>query len=307
VQTYCLRKPGLVVAVALLFLFLLPAIEARAAKPAVTIVRNVEYRTKVSGELLPFGNCLDIYHRENQKDAPVIVLVHGGAWVGGDKLLDFIPAVASRFVEQGFCVVAPNYRLSPLVQHPAHVQDLAQAIQWTARNISPYGGRAKRFFLVRHSAGGHLVSLAATDEQYLKAVGVSPKQIQAVVSISGVYQIADLTLNKVAPQLNLSAAAAVKSSPFAIAFGANAETWRNASPQSYLRPGLPPFLLVTADPDLPTLAEMASDFHKGQQRHGVTSQLIETSWRGHAANFWRMGLPGDSTFTAVVNFLNTQK
>ena len=271
-----------------------------------TVHRNIEYRSKETGELLPFANLLDVYVPQGRQEYPVILLIHGGAWIAGDKTLDFIPIVAKKFAEQGFGVVAANYRLSPLVRHPAHIQDVAKAVAWTVKNMPGYGGRKDEVLLVGHSAGGHLVTLATTDTQYLRAVGVAPEVIRGVVSVSGVYQISDLTLNGVAPSLGLTAATAVNASPFALAFGSDSNVWQQASPITHIRKGLPPFLLITASYDLPLLAPMAQAFHAKLKENGVETNLINAAGRGHATNFWRMAVDDDATFKSIMEFLKAQ-
>ena len=60
---------------------------------------------------------LDIYYPENKKDFSTIVWFHGGGMEGGNK---FIP---KELREQGFAVVAVNYRLSPKAKNPAYIED----------------------------------------------------------------------------------------------------------------------------------------------------------------------------------------
>ena len=80
--------------------------------------------------------------------------------------------------------------LLPVFSHAKPIADSAsqvgpwRAFAWTRRNIGRYGGRTDQVFACGHSAGGHLVSLLATDERYLKAEGLSDKDIRGVVSVS---------------------------------------------------------------------------------------------------------------------------
>jgi pimeloyl-ACP methyl ester carboxylesterase len=146
---------------------------------------NIPYRTDTEAD--PVRHKLDVYCPKGQKDFPVVLFVHGGGWDSGTKLLYF--AYGEVFARAGIGFVVCNYRLSPKVRHPAHVQDVAKAFAWTRENIGKYGGDAERVFVCGHSAGGHLVSLLATDPQYLKAEKHSTAEIRGVVSISGVYRI----------------------------------------------------------------------------------------------------------------------
>src|SRR5206468_11666587 len=90
---------------------------------------------------------------------------------------------------RGVGVVLVNHRFGPPHVHPAQVEDVARAIAWTHKNIAEYGGRADQIILGGHSSGAHLVALAATDESYLKAHGLTPETFKGVIGISGRYVI----------------------------------------------------------------------------------------------------------------------
>ena len=174
---------------------------------------------------------LDLYLPKDKKDFPVLFFVHGGAWVHGDKgFMHLYSGVGRYYASQGIGAVIINYRLSPGVKHPEHIKDVARAFAWTVKNIEKYGGRTDQIFISGHSAGGHLVALLATDETYLKAEGLSFKNIKGVIPISGVYEVPA----KVLP----------------LVFGTDPEVCKKASPTCNVKEGLPPFLLVYADKDL---------------------------------------------------------
>jgi acetyl esterase/lipase len=135
----------------------------------------------------PIKHRLDLFVPEGLKDAPVLIFVHGGGWTSGDKnLYSFI---GRAFAEQGFVTAVINYRLSPQVQHPAHIEDVARAFAWVYRNIAQYGGNPEKIFVMGHSAGGHLVALLALDEKYLQAHGLTLAAIKGAIPISGIYDV----------------------------------------------------------------------------------------------------------------------
>src|SRR5262249_56049623 len=104
----------------------------------------------------------------------VVMLVHGGAWMLGDKsCCGLYTSVGEFLAGQGVGVVMPNYRLSPWVKHPEHIRDVARAFAWTHAHIGRYGGRPDRLFLAGHSARGPPVALLAAHDEYPKAEGVS--------------------------------------------------------------------------------------------------------------------------------------
>ncbi|MBS1133984.1 MAG: Alpha/beta hydrolase fold-3 domain protein [Burkholderiaceae bacterium] len=95
------------------------------------------------------GQSLDIYHPDRCLAArcPVVMWVHGGGWRNGDKGNNGAKDLAATWENAGAVVVTLNYRLTPDVVHPAHVQDVAAGIAWTRANIGRYGGDPQRLFL----------------------------------------------------------------------------------------------------------------------------------------------------------------
>ncbi len=85
------------------------------------------------------------------------------------------------FNTHGWIYISVNYRLSPAVAHPTHCEDVAKALAFTARHVAEWGGDAKRLHLSGHSAGAHLASLVALNDRFLKAEGLSPAMVRAVV------------------------------------------------------------------------------------------------------------------------------
>lgn len=221
---------------------------------------NLPYRTDKEAD--KERHKLDVYCPKGQKDFPVVLFVHGGGWDSGHKIL--FSFYGEAFAKLGIGFVVCNYRLSPAVQHPAHIQDVARAFAWTCDNIGKYGGKADNLFVCGHSAGGHLVSLLATDPQYLKAEKRSPADIKGVVSISGVYKIY------------------AKEKVFHDAFGKDEEVCKNASPLTHVSGKHPPFLIAYADDDIPHLDEMAKDMHAALKKVDSPSELLLCKRRNHA-------------------------
>lgn len=205
---------------------------------------------------------LDVYSPKGAKDCPVVLFIHGGAWVFGDKDFFGLHAGMGRmFARHGIVAVVANYRLSPKVKHPEHVKDVARAFAWTHRNIAHYGGRADRIYLCGHSAGGHLVSLLATDERYLKDEKRSFKDIKGVMSMSGVYEI--------------------PAKLFADVFGKDAEVHRLAGPLSHVKEGCPPFLILYAEKDYPSCDAQSEKFAKALQDKKVEVRIQLIKERNH--------------------------
>jgi arylformamidase len=151
----------------------------------------------------PGHNRLDLYAAPQARSRPVVVYVHGGGWMEGDKG-DAIRRKARRFTRAGYVFASINYRLSSpapetgdldpeRVWFPDHPHDVGEAIGWLSRNVAGYGGDPQRIVLIGHSSGAHLAGLVATDPAYLKAYDVPRRTIRGVVSLdTAAYEIAPL-------------------------------------------------------------------------------------------------------------------
>jgi acetyl esterase/lipase len=291
---------------------------------AVTVERDIVYRDGEGADKM--RNSLDLYLPKGAKDYPVLVLVHGGAWVIGDnRCCGLYPSIADFLARRGIGVVMPNYRLSPWVKHPEHVKDVARAIAWTKSHLGAMGGRTDKLFLAGHSAGGHLVALVTTDPTYLRAEKLSEKDIAGVVGISGVYRIPDgkfavafggdsgksFRFDEISPMRSKrdlgkpteGAGIPLTVDVFSPAFGDSAIARQAASPVVHARPGLPPFLLINADHDLPTLADMSKEFAAVLTEHGVDARLMTAENRNHNTVMFRAIEESDPVARALLDFI----
>lgn len=122
---------------------------------------------------------LDLHYDRDGQDMPVIVWFHGGGLTGGEK---FVP---EELQEQGYVVVAPNYRLVPGVGVADCIDDAAEAVAWTFRNIAGYGGDPSKIFVAGHSAGGFLTSMIGLDKSRLAKYDIDADSIAGLIPYSG--------------------------------------------------------------------------------------------------------------------------
>ena len=130
---------------------------------------------------------LDVFWNSELKNCPVLVFVHGGGFLSGNKA-DY-REMARVIAQQAITVVLVNYRLSPHVKYPLHHQDVAAAIAWVDRNIGGYSGSRKKINLMGHSAGGHIVTRLVVNNDFLDRHHIRTSDIKSVIVASGVFEI----------------------------------------------------------------------------------------------------------------------
>ncbi|MDP9140840.1 MAG: alpha/beta hydrolase [Pseudomonadota bacterium] len=102
----------------------------------------------------------DLFLPEGVASAPVIVLIHGGGWIRGQR--DEMDGIAERAVERGYAVLNIDYRLAPQHPYPAALDDVHAAIEWAHQHAAARGFDASRISVWGYSAGAHLAALAGT-------------------------------------------------------------------------------------------------------------------------------------------------
>jgi acetyl esterase/lipase len=272
-----------------LFVVLCCAASARLAGAetyAVRVVRDISY--------LPGANyadgkdTLDLYLPEGRRNAPVIVSYYGNQLMGGDKSEDAY--IGRRFASAGFVTAVVNYRLSPHVSHPAHVEDAAASFAWVKRHIAAYGGDADRVFAIGYSAGAYLAALIANDARYLAAHQLSPRDIRGVVPVSAFYWV---ERRGVAPDRDTSV------------WGTDRNVWVDASPAHHLNPDAPPMLILYADRDEDWRREQNVEVAAAMIRAGQSN--VEISMirdRTHATIWSRVATDGDETAEQIIRFVS---
>jgi acetyl esterase/lipase len=203
----------------------------------ITASREIQYR-KLQ-EVDPSLLSLDVYAPNGAENLPVVMMVHGGGWRNGDKSNPGLNTTKPQaFCANGYVYVSINYRLSPAVEHPAHIEDVAAALHWLVDNIAGYGGDPSRISIMGHSAGAHLVALLGTNETRLAAEGLTLDDIESVICLDGAgYDI---------PARMAGRPGRLMSNMLSSAFGNDGSKWADASPTLHVQSGVayPPFLIL---------------------------------------------------------------
>ena len=120
---------------------------------------------------------LDVYAPAGASRAPVLVYLHGGAWLRGSRLDVAYPAPA--LARRCAALVVPDFDNVAAVPLPGMIEQCRQAVAWTVKNAASFGGDPERVYLAGHSSGAHLAS----------CVLLGHGAIKGALLISGMYEL----------------------------------------------------------------------------------------------------------------------
>jgi len=132
-------------------------------------------------------NRLDVFRKGNPAHAPVLVYVHGGGFVMGDKTSagsPFYDNVGQWAAQQGFVGVTMTYRLAPAHRWPSGPEDMSRAVGWLRAHIAQFGGNPDAIFLMGQSAGGAHVAAYVAQAKFHQAGDLG---LAGALMISGIY------------------------------------------------------------------------------------------------------------------------
>jgi acetyl esterase/lipase len=223
--------------------------------PEVKVHKNIRYGFEDGEKLF-----LDVYHHRNTpQDAPVIFMVHGGAWLEkmGNKNQQAL-ILMKTLAKRGWVCVTVDYRLSPTHTWPAHIIDVKAALKWTKENVANYGGDPDFIIATGGSAGGHLSSLltlSANDPAYQPGFEDTDTSVQGCVPFYGIYDLTNSSNQRGSMRTleDLWEQKVFKESLFD-----KPEEYHAASPVFRVTKDAPPFLLIHGNND--TLAKVEESY-----------------------------------------------
>ena len=257
-----------------------PEAQTRRGPPDVEIVRDVAYGADPKQRF-------DVYVPRGARNAPVVVMVHGGAWRIGDKRSrGVVGNKVARWSRQGIIVISVNYRMLPGTDPVEQARDVARALATAQQRMSEWGGDPNRVALMGHSAGAHLVALLDANPSLAIALGARP-WLGAVILDSAAL---DIVQTMTAPHLPM----------YTRAFGADRDYWREASPYHHVGPDAKPMLLVCSSLRRDS-CPAANRFAARATALGVRAEVVPVA-KSHAKIDAELGAPGAYT-EAVDRFL----
>ncbi len=254
------------------------------------IVPNVIYA--VAGN---YDCKLDLWlPRDADGPVPTLIYLHGGGWVSGlreEFSLLFLP-----FIEMGFAVANVHYRMGHVSPAPAAVLDCRAALRWVVYNADKYHFDVDRIVTFGHSAGGHLALMTGmlpasagldfeipggNDLERQEAMmryyaedeaGKGELKVAAIIEWSGITDVNDLLEGTNRKGYALAWLGTV---PYI------QELAKRVSPLTYVRPGLPPMLLIHGDADMLVPYSQAVRMQEALDEAGVGNVLVTVPGGGH--------------------------
>lgn len=231
---------------------------------------------------------------------PGVMLIHGGAWRGGDR--GHFEAAARRLADSGYVAATIDYRLVPAA-FPAEVQDCLCALAFLRAHAADYGLDPARVAVMGYSAGSHLASLvgvaAERDELAPDCAAGRTGPPAAVIAGSGAYDLRTRRHQWVEDFMG--------GTPEELP-----ELYALASPITHVRPGLPPVLLIQGEDDWIAAPEQAAQMRAALQGAGVFTRLLTLDGGGHLLNagadngqwFGEMVTESPEAWAVVIDFLD---
>ena len=239
-----------------------PAARGQASAPIVTRTDIIYGRVEGSALLA------NLAYPAAPGTRPALLSVHGGRWRAGNRT-DASSIKVTQWAEFGFFAMSIDYRLVGGSPAPAAYLDTRCAIRWLHAHADDYGIDPERVYIIGQSAGGHLVSLAATlgDGPYPKTGGwlQARSDVRGAISVAAPYDLNALSWGDLW-------------TPVA---GAVDEARRTASPMTHVSAATTPMLVIHSDDDKSVPVQQAVDFVAKLQTAGVRHRFVHHADRGH--------------------------
>jgi arylformamidase len=213
--------------------------------------------------------------------SPILVMVHGGAWMIGDKASrgvvgDKLP----HWVGRGWIFVSVDNRLVPEADPATQADDVAHAVAYVQQHAASWGGDAGRLILMGHSAGAHLVALLGASPARAASAGARP-WLATIPLDSAALDPQDL-MSKRHPRF------------YDMAFGTDPARWADASPTARIAADATPMLLVCSSIRIDDSCGQSQRFATRLIAHGRRAEVLPEAKAHNRINV-EVGQPGDYT------------
>jgi triacylglycerol lipase len=219
---------------------------------------------------------------------PVLIFVHGGGFVSGDKSRPDTPYydnIGQWAVAHGFIGVTMTYRLAPQHPWPAGAEDVGFAVEWVARNIAGHGGDPTDIFLMGQSAGAVHVANYLTDARFHRSAG---RALAGALLISGVYDLTIADRNQFQKAY----------------YGPDDSKWGQFSSLPGLVTTDLPLLVTVSELDPDDFQRQAAAFVAGRMAHKREyPRLLYLQGHNHLSSVLQIGTDADSLGPEIESFM----
>ena len=220
---------------------------------------------------------------------PLLVFIHGGGWMNGQK--EWMAFMAPAILGAPAVFASLSYRLAPESRWPLPLDDCLAATVWLARNAERFGADPAHIFVGGHSAGAHLAAAVAVRHRQVAKTGGTAR-IRGCLPISGTFDmrfnnvVAGSMEDRIQRNLFVSPADAEDASPLLLV---DAET--------------PPFLIAYGERDFPRIRDQGARMAQCLARSGVNHKVLELSGADHFAASLGCVAPTSPWLGAAVRWL----
>lgn len=211
----------------------------RMGHSAVERIRDLDY----AGDGHP-RHRMDLFRpRDLPCGAPVLLQIHGGGWIVGNKDQQGLPLV-HHMAARGWLCVSINYRLSPKATWPDHLVDCKRALAWIHEHIVDYGGDPDRVIVTGGSAGGHLtamLALTANEPRFQPGFEDGDTTVAGFVPFYGVFDWTDRFGFRGSRDLLRGQ---LERNIVKLSLAEHGEVYRDASPMSHVGGDIPPAMVL---------------------------------------------------------------
>jgi triacylglycerol lipase len=262
-------------------------LHAKEPYAGVKITRDVRYGPAER-------NRLDIFVPEStpaNARLPVLLFMHGGAYVAGDKHLadtPFYSNIGLWAARNGMIGVNMAYRLAPQNKWPAAQEDIAAAVQWVNANISASGGDPARVFLMGHSAGASHISNYVAQPQFH---GPRGPLVAGAIFVSAFYDLP-----------RLQSAASIR--PY---HGEDPQRYAERSPLPGLLTSKVPMLFAVAEFDTPDFNMQADIMKEAFCKQGRCPKLVVLPKHSHMSEIYSVNTADRGLTDEILAFVRSHR
>jgi triacylglycerol lipase len=268
---------------------LVAPLHARVSNAGIKVTRDFRYGPSDRHRL-------DVFEPDGTRltPAPVLVFVHGGGFVMGDKTspsTPFYDNVAYWAVKNGLIGVNITYRLAPQAPWPAGSDDVALAMKWVRENIAAHGGDPSRVYVMGQSAGGVHVA-GYVGREFGNTGGRAPAQgwrPAGALLISGMYDTDTM----------------VRDERFRAYFGNDDSKIEGISFVGALADSKVPLFVVVAELDPPDfVSEFVGLLETHVRRKTGLPRFVQLMGQNHFTTTWRMNTEEDAMGPEILQFIS---